>query len=177
MTPKAVIKQGKKDLVSSLADSMKSAASVVFVDYSGMGVKPQQELKKRLAEGGSTMVVAKNTLLQLAAKDAGISENAYSDTVLSGQTAMVVSDDAVSPIQTIGKFATEFEFPKMKAGVVEGSFQDAAGLMKISKLPNRETLYAQVVGAVSGPMYGIVGTLQGNLQKLVYLLNAKAQQG
>lgn len=177
MSPKAVIKQDKKDKVTALADSMKSASSVVFVDYKGLGVKSQQELAGKLREAGAKMLVAKNSLLKLAGKDAKLPEEALTDTVLEGQTAVIFGNaDPVSPVQIIGKFAEEFEIPAMKAGVVEGAFQDADGLVRISKLPSKEVLYGKVVGAIASPAYGLVGTLQGNLNKLVWILKAKAEQ-
>jgi len=65
--------------------------------------------------------------------------------------------------------------PQPKGAVVEGQFQTKEKVMAISKLPGREELYGQVVGSIMSGAYGLVGTLQGNLQKLVYILNAKAQ--
>ena len=76
-----------------------------------------------------------------------------------------------APCRTI----KENELPQIKGGVVEGIFQSKDGILAISKLPSREVLYAQVVGGVSAPMYGIVGTLQANIQKLLFVLQAKAQ--
>lgn len=172
MGTKAVIKIEKKEKVEKLAEAMKKAASVAFVDYTGMGVKAQQELKKRLREAGGKMWVAKNTLLKIAGKEAGMPEEVLDEQVLSSQTAMVVGEnDGISPIQVLGKFLGEYEFPKLKAGVVEGKYQDQEKLMMIAKLPSRDELYAQVVGAVAGPMYGLMGTLQGKMQELLYILN------
>lgn len=177
MTPKADIKQEKKEYVNEIADTLKSATSAVFIDYTGMGVVAQQDLKTRLRESGGKMFVAKNTLIQLAAEKAELPADAITDELLSGQTAVVVgTDDPVAPIQILGKFVKETEMAKMKSGVVEGSFQNADGLLKISKLPGKEELYAKVVGGVAAPMYGLVGTLQGNLNKLVWILKAKVDQ-
>ena len=176
MTPKAEVKQEQKDYVSSLGDKLKEAKSVVFVDYSGMGVKLQQDFKSKLRDVGGSMVVAKNTLIKLASKSAGLPEEASSDELLSNQTALVFSgEDPVASIQILGKFAKDNEIPKIKAGMVEGVYIDQAGVVRIASLPSKEQLYANVVGAISAPMYGLVRTLQGNLQKLVYILKQKSQ--
>jgi len=177
MTPKAEIKQEKKDYINSMADEFKSATSAVFIDYTGMGVQLQQDLKAKLRESGGKMFVAKNTLIKLAGEKAEFPQDSISDENLSGQTAIVLgTDDPVSPIQILGKFSTENETAKMRAGIVEGVFQNADGLLRISKLPGKDVLYAQVVGSVAAPMYGLVGTLQGNLNKLVWILKAKVEQ-
>lgn len=178
MAPKAEVKQEKKDYVNTLSDRLKGAKSVVFVDYAGMGVKMQQDFKGKLREVGGAMIVAKNTLIKLAGKSADFPEEAMEDELLSSQTALIFSgEDAVASIQILGKFATDNEIPKIKAGVVEGAYIDEAGIVRISKLPSKEQLQANVVGAVGAPMYGLVGTLQGNLQKLVYVLKAVSTNG
>jgi len=174
MTPKAVIKQEKKDYVDSLSDKLSGAKSVVFVDYAGMGVSFQQDFKAALREVGGTMLVAKNTLIKLAANKAGLPGEESRGDILKEQTAMVLSgDDAVASIQVLGKFARDNEIPKIKAGVVEGVYQDQAGIVRISRLPSKRELQANVVGAIGAPMYSLVGTLQGNLNKLVWILKAK----
>lgn len=166
-------KQEKINEVSQLSEQLSSAKSAVFVNYAGLGVKPQQELKKKLKESGGKMLVAKNTLIKLAAKKANFPEESYTDTVLSGQTALVTSsEDAVAPVQILGKFMKESEVGKFKAGVIEGQYYDEAGLTKLSTLPSKEVLYAQVVGGIASPLYGLVSSLQGNLQKLVWILDS-----
>lgn len=176
MTPKT-IQPIKSDAIEKLSAKMKAAQSVVFVDYTGMGVKTQQELKNRLKSIGGNMIVAKNTLLQIAGSEANIPAESLTDDILSGQTALVIgNDDAVAPIQIVGKFASEFELPKFKAGSIDGTYYNSDNLIKVSKLPSKEVLVGQALGAIAAPMYAMVGTLQGNLQKLLYILTAKQAQ-
>ncbi|KKS95922.1 MAG: ribosomal protein L10, large subunit ribosomal protein L10 [Microgenomates group bacterium GW2011_GWC1_43_13] len=164
--------------VDNLKEELKDAKSVVLVNYAGLAVKPQQELKRRLAEVGGKMIVVKNTLLSRAGEAAGFDSKTLTDEVLSGQTALIVAtDDPVAPIQTLGKFAKEFEVPKFKIGVVEGSFQDTASLTKLAALPGRDALLGQLLGTLMAPKYGLVQTLNGNLQKLVYVLSQASKKG
>jgi large subunit ribosomal protein L10 len=170
-------KAEKTVFVDNLTQELKDAKSVVLVNYAGLGVKAQQDLKGRLKEVGGRMVVVKNTLLKLASEKAGIQKEVLTDTVLSGQTALIISDgDPIGPIQVLGKFSKEFETPKFKVGVVEGMFQDEASLSKLSTLPGRDALLGQLLGVLMAPSYGLVGTLNGNLQKLVYILDQKARK-
>jgi large subunit ribosomal protein L10 len=170
-------KSEKPIFVENLTGELKSAKSIVLVNFAGMSVKSQQELKKRLLVVGSKLLVVKNTLLKRAGEAAGVDKEALSEGVLSGQTALVIScEDAVSPIQILGKFAKEFEVPSMKVGIVEGKFYDSQSLSQISILPSRDALLGQVLGALVAPEYGLVGTLQGNLQKLVYILKSKGNK-
>ncbi len=170
-------KQDKKELVSNLTDTFKQSSAVILVDYSGLSVSMQQELKSRLAEADAKMVVVKNTLIKLAGKKAEINDDAVSDEVLAGQTAVIYTDsDPISPLQILAKFAKEFEVPQMKVGIVEGKFQSKENLTALSKLPGKDVLSAQAVGAIGAPLYGLVSTLQGNLQKLVFILSEASKK-
>lgn len=171
-------KAEKVFFVDNLKAELKDAKSVVLVNYAGLTVKSQQELKRRLSEVDGKMVVVKNTLLSRAAESAGLKKENLEGDVLKGQTALIIAtgNDVVAPIQVLGKFAKEFEVPKFKVGMVEGSFQDSAALAKLSTLPGRDALLGQVLGTLMGLEYGLVGTLNGNLQKLVYILSEASKK-
>lgn len=169
--------------VDNLKAELKDAKSVVLVNYAGLAVKPQQELKKRLSDVGGKMLVVKNTLLSRAAESAGFNIKNLESDILTGQTAIVIAtEDPVAPIQVLGKFSKEFvsaagdAVPKFKVGVVEGSFQDSAALGKLAVLPGRDTLLGQFLGTLMGSQYGLVGTLNANLQKLVYILSKASKK-
>jgi large subunit ribosomal protein L10 len=170
-----MLKAQKVTLVDNLTTELKDAKSLVLVNYTGLNVKSQQELKRRLNESNARMVVIKNTLLKRAIESAKIDNKMATDEILSGQTALVIADgDPIAPIQILGKFAKEQELPKFKVGVVDGAFSDESTLTKISTLPSKDVLLSQVLGSLISPMYGLVGTLNGNMQKLVYILKSKA---
>ncbi len=142
-----------------------------------MNVKTQQELKKNLKEVGAKLIVVKNTLFALAAKEAKFTKKTTTDTVLKGQTALIVTeDDPVAPLQILAKFASEFDVPQLKVGVVEGSFQDKDALETLSKLPGKDVLLAQVVGSIGSPVYGLFGTLNAKMQELIYTLEQASKK-
>jgi len=173
-----MLKSQKINFVKDLTSSLSGASCVVLVEYQGLNVKAQGELRRALREVGAQMTVAKNTLVKLAGEAAKLSKEALSDEVLSGPTAIIVTkDDAIAPLQVLGKFAQEHNLPKMKVGIVEGLFQDGETLIKLSNLPGKEILSAQVVGALMAPSSNLVGTLNASLQKLVYVLKEASKKG
>ncbi len=164
-------KAEKLIIISSLQQRLSEAKSAVLVDYKGLTVKKQQELARELKKVGACLLVIKNTLFKRSAEGLKLPSEITQDEVLSGQTALVLGlDDAIAPIAVLGKFAKENEIPHFKVGVVEGKFQNTDSLIAISQLPSKEVLFGQVVGAIASPMYGIVGVLRANLQKLVWIL-------
>lgn len=171
-------KTEKALFVENLTEELKGAKSVILVNYAGLSVSMQEDLKKRLKEVNSRMVVVKNTLLKLAGENAKLPKESLEDTVLTGQNALILAeDDPIAPLQVIYKFAKEFEVPQFKIGIVEGTFQGKEGLEKLSTLPGKDGLLLQVLGTISSPTYMLVGTLEGNLQQLIYILETKAKKG
>ena len=168
-------KAEKVTLVDNLIAELKDAKSLVLVNYTGLNVKAQQELKKRLKEAGARMVVVKNTLLKRAITSAKIDDKMATDEILSGQTAIIIGEgEPIAPLTIVGQFAKEHELPKFKVGVIDGTFYDSLSLSQLSALPSKDVLLGQVLGALVSPMYGLTGTLNGNLQKLVYILQTKS---
>lgn len=166
------MKKAEKVLFTdNLTAELKVAKSFVLINYTGLTVASQQELKKRLKEVGAKMIVVKNTLLKRASVAAKIDKELLTDEVLSGQTALIISEgDPISFIQVLGKFAKEFSVPRMKVGVVDGIFQDYETLAKLSALPGKSALLGQLLGTLMSPAGGLVGTLNENLEKFLYIL-------
>ena len=173
------MKKAEKSLfVQNLTEELKSATSVVLIDFAGMSVKTQQELKSRLKEVNAKMVVVKNTLYKLAATDAKAPEETVTKKVLKGQTALIITeDDPIAPLSILGKFAKEFEVPSMKVGIVENAFQDNEALIALSKLPGKDALFAQFVGVVGAPLYELTNSLSGKLNELIYVLEEAKKEG
>jgi len=172
-----MLKNQKKELVKDLTEELKGASSVVLVEYQGLDMQKQGELRSQLREVGARMAVVKNTLTKLAGTNAGLSKEAFTDEVLSGPTAIVITqDDPIAPLQVLGKFAKEHDMPSMKVGVVENIFQDASALVKLSNLPSKDVLASQVIGALMAPSYTLIGVLNTNLQKLIYVLKEASQK-
>lgn len=173
--PSEKVLQKKQEIVKELAEKLKAAPSGVLVDYKGIGVADDTALRKELRAGGVDYFVVKNTLLRLAAKEAGLEEL---DSVLSGTTAIALStDDMIAPAKILGKFATDHkEFFDIKIGFIEGNVISKEEVMALSKLPSKEVLIAQVLGGLNAPISGLVGVLSGLQRGLVVALNAIAGQ-
>jgi len=131
-------KSDKPLFVDGLTEKLKTASGYILVDFNGLTVKMQQDLKNRLREVGGEMEIVKNTLFKLSAEKAKSPSDITSDTVLQGPTALIVTkEDPIATLQIVAKFAKESEVPQLKVGVVEGSFQDKFAL--ITCITSRKT--------------------------------------
>ena len=111
----------------------------------------------------------KNTLTSIAIKDMGYNLNEF----LKGPTAVAFSyEDPVAPAKVLVDFAKTHKQLEIKAGVIEGKVADKDVIGELAKMPPKEQLLANTVGAIQSPLYGIVGVLQGTLRDMVYTLQA-----
>ncbi len=156
----------KKEKVDKLTEMLKNSAAGVLVDYKGITVEEDTKLRKELREAGVSYFVEKNSILRFAFKNAGL--EGITD-VLEGTTAIAISnDDQTAPARILGKFAEsvkEREIFNLKAGYIGEEIYDAAGVQALSKIPSRETLLAQLVGSLQGPIQKLAATLQAVADK------------
>ena len=156
--PNAKVLESKKAVVTTLSGKIKEATSVVFVDYKGITVAQDTELRKQFREAGVEYTVVKNTLTRFAAK-----ENGYDfDEVLNGTTAMAsTTGDPIAPARIVCEFAKKNKGSTLsiKGGVVEGSVLTADQLNGFGELPSKNALVAQVLGTFLAPISSLAFVL------------------
>ena len=140
----------KQAIVAELKDQLTNAKGVVLTSYRGLTVAQDTQLRRELRAAGVTYHVVKNTMLRLAAKEAGIEGF---DAHLEGTTAFAFSsEDAIAPAKVI------------------------CGFIKKNKLPSREELIAKMLGSMNAPISNTVNVLQGVIRNAVYVLDAVRAQ-
>ena len=140
----------KQPIVAEISEAIKDAQSVVLVDYRGLTVEQDTNLRKQLREAGVTYKVYKNTMMNFAFKGTDFEGLAP---YLEGPSAVAISTtDATAPARILAKFAKEAKALEMKAGVVEGLVYDAAGMQSIAQIPSREELISKLLGSLQSPI-------------------------
>ena len=147
----------KQPVVQAIADDIKGATSVVLVDYRGLTVAQDTEMRKQLREAGVIYKVCKNTMMKRAFEG---TDFAQLDEYLEGPSAIAISkDDATAPARIICKFAKTAQALEVKAGVVEGTVYDANGVAELSKVPSREELLSKLLGSLQSPITNLARVL------------------
>jgi large subunit ribosomal protein L10 len=154
----------KQPVIAEISENIKDAASVVVVDYRGLTVAEDTELRKQLREAGVVYKVYKNTMMNFAFKDTDFEQ--LKD-VLEGPSAIAISkEDATAAARILAKFAKTAPKLEIKAGVVEGTLYDAKGMQAIANVPSREELLSKLLGSLQSP-----------ITNLARVLNQIAEQG
>ncbi len=152
----------KAAAIAELTERFRSSGAAVLTEYRGLTVKQITELRDSL-RGNATYAVVKNTLTELAAKEAGVT--AF-DGQLIGPTAIAfVEGDAVEAAKGLRDFAKAHPHLVIKAGVLDGKALSAAEIATLADLESREVLLAKLAGAMNA-----------SLSKAVYLFAAPLSQ-
>ncbi len=153
----------KQPIIQEISDHIKDAQSVVVVDYRGLTVAEDTQLRKQLRESGITYKVYKNTMMNFAFKDTDFESLAP---VLEGPSAIAISStDATAPARILAKFAKNAPALEMKAGVVEGTFYDAEGIKTIASVPSRDELLSKFLGSIQSPITNLARVLNQIAEK------------
>ena len=140
----------KQPIVEEIANNIKVAQAVVLVDYSGLTVEQDTILRKELRESGVQYKVYKNTLMRRAFEGTPCADL---DKHLHGTNAIAISaTDATAPARILAKFAKQYPALELVAGIVEGNYNDQAGIQALSQIPSREELLGKLLGSIQSPI-------------------------
>ena len=140
----------KAPIVDEISGHLNGAQGVVLVDYRGLTVEQDTQLRKQLREAGVVYKVYKNTLVKRAI--AGTEFEPMTD-MLEGPTAIAIcATDATAPARILSNFAKTAEALEIKGGVVDGVYYDQAGIAKIASIPSREVLLSKLLGSMQSPV-------------------------
>ena len=147
----------KKPIVDEIANSIKDAQAVVLVNYSGLTVEQDTIMRKELREAGINYKVYKNTMMNRAFEGTACEELRQH---LEGTNALAISEtDATAPARILAKFAKQYPALELVAGIVEGNYNDQAGIMALSQVPSREELLGKLLGSIQSPIANLARVL------------------
>lgn len=154
----------KKEIVKEIKEKLKDIQAFVLVDYKGLSVAQDTEIRSVFRDNQVEYKVYKNRLLKIALNDLGYSEY---DESLVGPTAiaLIATDEVYAPAKIIKEKSIAWKKMKMKCGMVEGKFINAEECMALAAMPSRQGLITQIASLLVSP-----------LSSLARALNAVAEQ-
>jgi len=166
--------EAKEREVEELVGVLGSAQSVILTDFVGLNVAEVSELRAKCRAAGVRYKVIKNTLAKLAVDQAGMKEL---DSFLQGPNAWATHDsDQVATAKVLSEFAKENDKLEIRAGYMEGHVISIEEINALAKLPSREVLLSQVLGALQSPMAGFAGVCSALLRSVVTVVDAYREQ-
>ena len=144
--------QSKLDAVKQLTEKLKDAKAMVLVDYRGINVNEDTELRRKARETGIDYFVAKNRLVKIALQEVGVEANF--DDLLEGTTSFALGyEDGIAPSKSVYDFGKTLKDKfVIKGGMLDGARVDAATIESLAKLPSREEMLGQVAYGLMSPI-------------------------
>ena len=166
----------KVEQVAQLVDVIGRAEIAISAQYQGVSMAKQTELRAQLRAAGAEMHVVKNTLLRIAAQEAGKPEFVE---LAEGPTAIIVGyDEPVAPSKALVEYlrANADSKVEIRRAVVGGEVVDEAYVRQLATLPSKEELVAKLAGNLVGKVAEFNGLLVATQRKFVGLVEARAKQ-
>jgi len=149
LASKVILKQKQKE-VAGIVDKIKASKSVILVDYRGLSVAQDTQMRVEMRKEKVEYKVIKNRIMLRALKLAGYEGF---DKVLEGPTAVAFGlEDAVTPAKILADSAKKFNKMVLKGGVAEGKILSDAEVVALAKIPAKPVLVAQLLGLLTNPM-------------------------
>ena len=141
-----------------------------FADHTGLNVAQVSDMRRKLAENGAVMRVAKNRFVKIARNEL---ELVPIDDVLVGPTSLILSEsDPVGPAKVLKAFIDDIKMPQMKAVVIDDQILSLSRFDEIATMPNMDQLRAMFVGGLAAPISGLVFAMSGLMRGFVVALSA-----
>jgi large subunit ribosomal protein L10 len=166
--------QRKVEAVSDLTDKLTRTQLTLVADYRGLTVAEITALRNALRKVGAELIVAKNTLTLIAAKQTG---HEALESLLSGPTALALAyDDVAKTAKAITDFNRGPKKLVVRGGMLGTSVITGDVLEQVSSVPSREQVLAQIVGGIASPVAGVVGVINAAITNVLYVLQARIDQ-
>jgi large subunit ribosomal protein L10 len=163
----------KKASVAELTERFQSSSAVLLTEYRGLSVTQLKELRRTMAND-ATYVVAKNTLLKIAAANAGVT--AFEGQLFGPSALAFVHGDPVAVAKALKDFAKANPLLVVKTGVMDGIALSEADVKKLADLESREVLLAKAAGAIKASLFKAAYTFNALPSQAVRVVDALRQK-
>ena len=164
----------KQILTKEYVTRLNASPFFIVVNYKGLKVSHLTELRSRLKKVGAEIHVVKNSIFQIAAKEAGVGELNGS---LAGQLAVVTGQKEISAAaKTVKNFGAEFDKLKVQFGYLDNQRLEQAAIMALADLPSLDVLRAKLLGLFNAPATKLVILLNTPASQLAQVIKAKSEK-
>jgi large subunit ribosomal protein L10 len=164
----------KKLISADYLARLNASPFFLVVDYVGLKVGPITDLRKRLTKAGARLLVVKNSLFKIAAKEAGVGDLGAA---LTGQVAVVLGEkDIAAAAKVLKTFKTETGKPQIRFGYLGNQRLETPAILTIADLPPMEALRGKFLGLVNTPATRLVQMLNTPGSQLARVIKAKAEK-
>ena len=151
--PNAKVLSEKQAIVAALVERISNAQAGVLVDYKGITVAEDTELRTAMRKDGVEYTVVKNTLTRKALDQLSMNEL---DSHLNGTTSLATSADPIAPFRLITEYSKKLgDRFNIKAAFMDGKVLSDAEIADLSTLTSINDLYSKLAGSLNAIISGL----------------------
>jgi large subunit ribosomal protein L10 len=164
----------KEELLSQYKEKIANSSAIVFTHYRGSSVKQQRSLRAKLKDVGAEYLIVKNSLLGIALKEVrGID----ADALTSGPNGVVfVGEDIAKGVTALKDWIKAEKIIEITGAVLESSILNAESADKLSDLPTKEQVRAQLLGMLVSPASSLARIINAPAGGLARVINAHVEK-
>jgi large subunit ribosomal protein L10 len=171
----AITKERKSELVALYQDWLSHSQATFVAEYSGLSMKGMEELRRLAREKGGEFHVAKNTLINLACREAGFPT---SESLFEGSTAIGFAfEDIPGLAKAMTDFAKTNDVFKIKGGFLGKEKITPDGVKALAELPPLPVVRAQLIGTLQAPASKLARLLKEPGRQIATVLQARSSEG
>ncbi|MCP4634696.1 MAG: 50S ribosomal protein L10 [candidate division Zixibacteria bacterium] len=163
----------KVAVVENIREKLKSSANVFLTDYQGLDVEKMTELRRSLRKDNIQYIIAKNTLINIAAKEEGLEKLGE---YLKGPTAVAFgADEPNIAAKILYESFKKQKLPIIKCFIVDDQFYtDENDLKAFATMPSKDELLVQILMGVQAPLTNLISSIEAPIRELVSVIDAVA---
>lgn len=166
--------EAKREKVAKIKEYFERADSFFITEYRGLKVSEMTDLRARLRESDARLVVEKNTLVRVAAKELKL--EGLDDSLIGSTAIAFVFGDPAPSAKVLHESFKKRELPVVKLVSIDGELMDGDRVKQLADLPTRDELIAQVMGAIEAPIAEFISVTEAVTQEFIGTIDALAKQ-
>jgi len=164
-----ISKEKKEQIIKELLEQVKEAKAVFFVNFLGLKVSEMNGLRQELKKDNAQARVVKKNLAKIV-----FSQEDYVKEITGDKASSLMVnfafEDPINTAKALWSFSRKNNKFQILGGITEGAFLNAEKVIRLAQIPSKDILLGRLVGSISSPMQRLLYTLNGNIQKLVVVL-------
>jgi len=165
-----ISKEKKEQIIKELLEQIKEAKAIFFVNFSGLKVSEMNGLRQELKKEDAQARVVKKNLAKIVFSQQGDYVKDITGDKASSLMVNFAFKDPVNTAKALWSFSKKNNKFQILGGITEGTFLNAEKVIKLAQIPSKDILLGRLVGSISSPIQQLLYTLNGNIQKLVVVL-------
>jgi len=164
-----ISKEKKEQIIKELLEQVKEAKAVFFVNFLGLKVSEMNGLRQELKKDNAQARVVKKNLAKIVFSQEDYVKGITGDKA-SSLMVNFAFEDPINTAKALWSFSRKNNKFQILGGITEGAFLNAEKVIRLAQIPSKDILLGRLVGSISSPMQRLLYTLNGNIQKLVVVL-------